>query len=61
MHLHQNALSCLVAIAALVRWRLVDVQRRASCRKPKAKEEKASDDRDAESCIPPFFMDFIEI
>jgi len=61
MHLHQDVPQRPVDKAALVRRRLVDVKRRASFRKPKGKEEKALDDKDAESCIPSFVMHFIDI
>jgi hypothetical protein len=61
MHLHHNVLQRLVDITAFVPSPLVDAQRRASCKKREGKEGKASDDKDAESCISSFVIYFIDI
>jgi len=61
MYFQHNVLQRPVAIAALVPSPLVDMQRRASCKKPPGKSENPSDDKAAESCISSFVIHFIDI
>jgi len=59
MHLRQHALSCLIAIAALVRRRLVNVQRGASCTKREDKRDCLEERADFEGSFWPVINVFI--